>query len=236
MNVEPFQLPQTGSPTNTISSGRNGTLTGTPRNDLLDGHGQYHVMVGQAGDDTYAVYLSTDTVTEKAGAGVDAVWSFAPSYTLAANVENGVLKGTASQTLTGNGLNNDLRSNDAGSVLAGGGGNDILHAGRGPDTLTGGAAADVFEFSKIPTAAGHVTDFTPGSDVLDLRGIFAVAGYHGTNPLADGYLAFQTDAAGNTRVLFDADGAAGPGAAVVVTTLDHVAATALRPGVDWVFA
>jgi hypothetical protein len=37
-------------------------------------------------------------------------------------------------------------------------------------------------------------------------------------------------------VLVDADGQSGPGAAALVTTLDHVAATALRPGVDWVFA
>jgi hypothetical protein len=37
-------------------------------------------------------------------------------------------------------------------------------------------------------------------------------------------------------VLFDADGSAGPGAAVLVTTLDHVAAGGLKPGVDWVFA
>jgi Ca2+-binding RTX toxin-like protein len=234
--VEPFQLPLSGAPVNTISSSRNGTLSGTQKNDLLDGHGQYHAMTGQGGDDTYVVYATSDTVTEKAGAGVDTVWSYAPSYTLAANVENGVLKGATSQSLTGNGLDNDLRANDAGSILNGDAGSDILHASKGADTLTGGAGGDVFEFSKIPTAAGHVTDFTPGSDVLDLRGLFAAAGYHGTNPLADGCLAFQDDGSGNTRVLFDADGTSGPGAPVLVTTLYHVAATALRPGVDWVFA
>jgi Ca2+-binding RTX toxin-like protein len=229
-------LPLSGAPTNTISSSRNGTLTGTPRNDLLDGHGQYHLMAGQGGDDTYAVYLATDSVTEKSAAGVDTVWSYAPSYSLAANVENGALKGTASQSLTGNGLNNDLGSNDAGSVLNGGAGNDILHAGRGADTLTGGVGTDVFEFSKMPTAPGHVTDFTAGSDVLDLRGLFAAAGYGGGNPLADGYLVLRDDGAGNTQVLFDADGAAGPGTTVLVTTLDHLSASSLRPGVDWVFA
>jgi Ca2+-binding RTX toxin-like protein len=234
--VEPFQLPLSGAPTNTVSSSRTGTLTGTSQNDLLDGHGKWHAMTGQAGDDTYVVYLSADKVTEKAAAGVDTVWSYAPSYTLAANVENGVLKDVVAQTLTGNGLNNDLRANDAGAVLSGGLGNDILHAGRGADTLTGGAGADVFEFSAAPTAGGHVTDFAPGADVLDLRGLFAAAGYQGANPLADGHLALQTDSAGNTKVLFDADGAAGPGAAVVVTTLDQVAASALKPGVDWVFA
>jgi Ca2+-binding RTX toxin-like protein len=234
--VEPFSLPLSGAPVTTVSTSRSSGLTGTAGNDLLDGHGQFHTMTGLGGDDTYAVYLSTDKVTEKAGAGTDTIWSYARTDLLPSNVENGVLKGSTSQTLYGNSLNNDLRSNDAGSVLSGGGGNDILHAGRGADTLSGGVGADVFEFSNLPTTAGHVTDFTPGTDVLDLRGLFTAAGYHGSNPLADGSLAFTNDGAGNVKVWFDADGAAGPGAAALVTTLDHVTAANLKPGVDWVFA
>ena len=72
--------------------------------------------------------------------------------------------------------------------------------------------------------------------MLDLRGLFAAAHYTGANPLAGGYLQFVDDGAGNTRVMFDADGAAGAGAGTLVTTLDHVAASALKAGVDWVFA
>jgi Ca2+-binding RTX toxin-like protein len=236
VNVDPTALPLSGAATGTISTGKNGTLTGTPRNDLLDGHGAYHVMSGAGGDDTFAVYLGSDVVTEKAGQGIDTVWSYAPSYTLASNVENGVIKAAGHDTLTGNALANDLRSNDGGSLLNGGAGADWLHAGAGADTLTGGAGADVFEYSKLPSAAGQVTDFTPGADVLDLRGLFAAAHYSGNNPLADGHIQVLDDGAGNTRVLFDADGSAGAGAAVLVTTLDHVAAATLKAGVDWVFA
>ena len=235
-NVDPASLPLSGSPVNTITSGRHGVLFGTSKNDLLDGHGAYHTMNGAGGDDTFAVYVSTDSVNEKSGQGIDTVWSFSSSYTLATNVENGVLKGTGPQSLIGNTLNNDLRSNDFGSTLSGGAGNDILHAGRGPDLLIGGTGNDVFEFSRLPTTAGHVADFTPGSDVLDLRGLFAAVGYTGVNPLADGHLLFQADGAGNTQVLFDADGSAGSGAPVLVTTLDHVTPAALTPGHDWVFA
>jgi Ca2+-binding RTX toxin-like protein len=236
VNHDPTGLPLSEAPTDTISSGRHGVLSGTGANDLLDGHGAYASMAGRTGDDTYVVYHASDVVTEKGGAGIDTVWSHAASYTLADNVENGVLAGATTQMLTGNGLANDLRANDTGSLLQGGAGDDVLHAGGGSDTLTGGAGSDVFDFSTAPATAGRVTDFAPGSDVLDLRGLFAGAGYHGSNPLADGHLALQDDGGGDTQVWFDADGSAGPGAAQLVTTLDHVVPSALSPGVDWIFA
>ncbi len=235
VNATPFTLPLSGAPTTTTTFVRVGVLQGGAGNDLLDGHGLYHSMAGGAGDDTYVVYATGDVVTEKAGAGVDTVRSYAPSYVLPANVENGVLSGMFSQGLTGNGSNNDLRSNNAGSSLNGGSGNDILHAGTGPDALTGGAGNDIFEFSKLPVSAGHVTDFTPGVDMLDLRGLFVAADYHGSDPIAEGFLAFQADGQGNTQVLFDPDGSGGPASPTLVTTLDHVVASSLKIGVDWVF-
>ena len=119
--------------------------------------------------------------------------------------------------------------------MNGGLGNDILHAGAGADTLTGGSGNDIFVFSQAPTSAGQVTDFLPGHDVLDLRPLFASIGYQGTNPLADGHIAFVSDGAGNTQVLFDKDGSAGPAAPVVITTLDHLSPTSLHAGTDWVF-
>ncbi|MDB5468114.1 MAG: exsH [Phenylobacterium sp.] len=128
-----------------------------------------------------------------------------------------------------------LVSTAYGEALTGGAGADTLSAGQGPDSLTGGAGADHFVFAKLPWSAGHVTDFTPGADVLDLRQLFADAGYTGSNPLADGYLSFQSDGAGGTRVMFDPDG---PGAATPwawqVTTLDHAAPSSLSSS-DWLF-
>ncbi|MCR5880718.1 type I secretion C-terminal target domain-containing protein [Phenylobacterium sp. J367] len=108
-----------------------------------------------------------------------------------------------------------------------------LTAWNGPDRLVGGAGADHFVFDKLPWNAGHVADFQLGQDVLDLRPLFAAAGYQGTDPLADGYLTFESDGNGGTRVLFDPDG---PGAAnpwpFQITTLDGVAPSSLS-GSDW---
>lgn len=121
-------------------------------------------------------------------------------------------------------------------ALLGGAGADTLTAGRGPDALTGSAGDDRFVFEALPWNAGHVRDFGDGDDVLDLRPLFADAGYVGSNPVADGYLRFEADGAGGTRVMFDPDGAetANPWA-FHVTTLDGVAPTSLTSA-DWLAA
>jgi Ca2+-binding RTX toxin-like protein len=232
-----FTLPTSAAPTNSIIGGSRGeTLQGTSGADLLDGRRGADTLAGGAGDDTYVVGQPGDVVQENAGGGVDTVQSSVSSYALSANVENLKLTSTtAAQIGTGNELSYILTANDLGSTLNGAGGNDILIAGRGPDTLTGGIGKDLFQFDKVPGGAGHVTDFAIGQDVLDLRGLFVGAGYHGSNPLADGYISLQSDGAGGTSVWFDADGWAGSATAQRVTTLDHVAPNALQMQTDWVF-
>lgn len=120
-----------------------------------------------------------------------------------------------------------------GATLTGGSGADTLNASQGADWLTGGGGADSFVFKAPPWSAGHVTDFTPGVDVLDLRALFAASRYSGSNPVAEGYLSFAADGAGGTRVMFDSDG---PGGAnpwpITITTLDRVLPGALHP-TDW---
>jgi Ca2+-binding RTX toxin-like protein len=117
----------------------------------------------------------------------------------------------------------------------GGAGADTLGAGQGPDQLTGGAGADRFLFDKQPWNAGHVTDFQHGVDVLDLRALFAAAGYRGVDPIADGYLRLEADGAGGTKVYFDEDGwASGHPWPTTMTTLDHVAPSTLTSS-DWLF-
>lgn len=126
-----------------------------------------------------------------------------------------------------------LVSTGYGQALVGGVGADTLAAGRGPDVLTGSAGEDRFVFTDLPWNAGHVGDFTAGEDVLDLRGLFAAAGVHTSNPIGHGYLRFEDDGAGGTRVMFDTDGhgAANPWA-FQITTLDGVAAASVQAG-DW---
>ncbi|HWU92633.1 MAG TPA: Ig-like domain-containing protein, partial [Sphingomicrobium sp.] len=72
---------------------------------------------------------------------------------------NGNLSGGAGDDRLDGGSGNDL--------LNGGTGNDRLVGGTGNDTLTGGSGSDVFVFDR---GFGHdvVTDFTPGTDHLEL--------------------------------------------------------------------
>ena len=134
----------------------------------------------------------------------------------------------------GGGAGQVITSSKYGDVLAGGSGADTLNAGQGPDTLTGAAGGDRFVFAKAPWNAGHVTDFAPGADVIDLRQMFAGTSYAGANPLADHWLEFRADGSGGTQVYVDLDGPAGSQWPTLVTTLDHVSPAQISAQ-DWLF-
>jgi hypothetical protein len=88
--------------------------------------------------------------------------------------------------------------------LAGGTGDDIFYAGHNSVVVTGGGGADRFVFPHLPwNTSGHITDFVLGTDTLDLTALFAMAGYTGSDPVADGYIRLESDGADGTRVLFD---------------------------------
>jgi Ca2+-binding RTX toxin-like protein len=77
-------------------------------------------------------------------------------------------------TLTGTGNLNGT-GNSAGNVIIGNSGNNILTGGQGVDTLTGGGGADIFVFATGDSGATAgsrdlITDFTPGTDKIDLTG------------------------------------------------------------------
>ncbi len=108
-------------------------LIGNDGNDTLDGGEGADQLIGGAGNDTYLVDDSGDAMIENLNEGTDTVKS-SISYTLAANVENLTLTGTAAINGTGNSLNNTLTGNSVANVLAGGLGNDIYVAGDG-DTV-----------------------------------------------------------------------------------------------------
>ena len=161
-------------------------LTGTAKNDWINGRNGVDTMSGGNGDDTYVV-TNGDKIVEKAGGGIDTVLSWASSYTLQDNVEHLKLEGTASSTgigndlgniLTGNGGNNLLDGKGGTDILNGGAGNDTLIGGAGRDVLTGGAGNDRFVFTNLsdskPTRDGMdlIKDFGKG-DVIDLSGIDA---------------------------------------------------------------
>ena len=105
------------------------TITGGTGNDALDGGVGADVLVGGAGDDTYFigepafVGIAFDWVSEKPGEGIDTVNTWG-HYTLAANLENLVLLGSADLQGCGNDIANTLTGNSGINLLDGGVGAD----------------------------------------------------------------------------------------------------------------
>lgn len=223
----------TGNALDNVLTGNSGanTLAGYDGNDILDGGSGADKMYGGTGNDTYVVNISTDTVTENAGEGIDTVQS-SITYTLGSNVENLTLTGTSAINGTGNTLDNVLRGNSGANTLSGGSGVDTLNGGLGNDTLTGGAGNDVFVFDSALNASTNkdtLSDFTVGQDNIQLsQAIFTALSATGT--LAAEYFRSSTTGAAadgndyflyNTTtgaLLYDADGN-GQGTAVQFATL-----------------
>ena len=120
--------------------GGDDTLYGYDGNDTLNGGTGNDTMLGGAGNDIYAVDSAGDTIVEAMGAGTDRI-NASVSYTLAANLENLYLYGTAT-TGTGNALNNGIYGNGNANTLNGLGGDDTLYGYDGNDTLNGGTGSD----------------------------------------------------------------------------------------------
>ena len=205
-------------------------IVGSSGADTIDGKAGADTMSGGLGNDTYVVDNAKDMIVEARSGGVDTVVTKLASYTLGSFVENVRLTGTSSQIANGNELDNVMTDNGFKSTLIGGLGNDTLVANGGADVMTGGAGRDVFDFNKIPTGVTTITDFTKGQDSINLHDL--LGNYHGSNPVADGWVKFQADA-GGTTVFVDADGA-GAGGFVAIAKLTGFTGT-LTAGSDWIF-
>jgi Ca2+-binding RTX toxin-like protein len=146
-------------------------LVGGDGNDILHGDshfGDYDLMDGGAGDDSYYVDTPADLTFEAAGGGTDTVYAFiqGAGYYLYANVENLVLQGNTPFGV-GNGLDNHLTGNALGNYLLGGAGNDVLNGKGGNDVLFGESGADTFVFEH-GTGGDVIGDFAAGTDKIDL--------------------------------------------------------------------
>lgn len=118
-------------------------LYGLAGSDKLNGRAGADAMYGGTGNDTYVVDNAGDQVFEDAGEGIDGVLSTV-SVTLAANVENLTLSGSAAIDGVGNALANKITGNAAANVLSGADGKDRIDGRAGADTMRGGAGDDTY--------------------------------------------------------------------------------------------
>ncbi|ESQ73469.1 hypothetical protein [Asticcacaulis sp. AC402] len=139
-------------------------LFGGKGNDRLDGGVGNDSLYGGKNDDLYIVDSVFDWVVEFAGEGSDTVQA-GLSWTLAAEVENLTLTGSAPVNATGNGL---------GNALTGNAGNNALDGLAGADTLSGGGGNDTY---LVDQAGDHVVEASgQGSDLI-LAGVsYSLAG------------------------------------------------------------
>jgi Ca2+-binding RTX toxin-like protein len=177
-----------GSGNNTLHGGAgNDLLFGGPGNDLLD---------GGTGNDTASYAHATAGVTvdlslpgaqNTLGAGTD---------TLTA-IEN-LVGSNYNDTLTGDNNANIITGGLGDDVLNGGGGDDFLIGGLGNNTLTGGSGSDTFQWLQGNGGHDVVTDFTPGTDKLDLSQL--LQGENATPASLDDYLHFTVTGSGASLV------------------------------------
>src|SRR5262245_17720885 len=99
------------------------TITGDAKANQLAMNARNMTAVGGDGDDTYIVYDSSNKIVENAGGGIDTVITWGNTITLAANVENLTLMGSANARATGNAGNNLIIANDGNDTIITGGGN-----------------------------------------------------------------------------------------------------------------
>lgn len=164
-NVENLTLTGTGA-INATGNELDNVLTGNTGNNTLNGGIGSDTMSGDAGNDTYVVDAAGDVAIEGEGAGTDTVQS-AVTFTLAANVENLTLTGSAAVDGTGNGLDNMLTGNSGINTLTGGAGNDTLNGGSGNDTMLGGSGDDTYVVAQsgdvVTELDGEGTDLVQSS-------------------------------------------------------------------------
>ena len=179
LNVENLTLNGTAAIRGTGNAGNNSLIGNALRNTLIGGAGDDVLnggtgadrLEGGTGDDTFYIDNAGDVVVENLGEGVDIVYA-SINYTLADNVENLILSGTAALQGSGNALANSITGNALANTLNGGAGNDVLLGLGGADRLDGGLGADRMEGGAgndtyVVDDAGDVVIELAGQGTLD---------------------------------------------------------------------
>ena len=169
----------TGNALGNLITGNDGNnlLDGGDGNDTIKGGAGADGMTGGKGNDKFFVDNALDVVTEASvsGSGLDTVYSTLADYTLAANVENLVIRGSSNSNGTGNALANVMTGNSGANTLNGDLGNDTIDGKKGNDTMVGGDGNDKFYVDRIGDVVTEVANvYTPklvnGLTVPDIYG------------------------------------------------------------------
>ncbi|MFZ4859517.1 MAG: beta strand repeat-containing protein, partial [Desulfuromonadaceae bacterium] len=181
---------------------------------------------GTAGNDTI---IGVENVT---GSALYANFLYGNSVanTLTGGSGNDTMVGNGGDDLLNGGAGNDILNGGSGSdQIIGGDGADTINGGTGSDILTGGAGNDIFIFSSAlnPADVDTLSDFVSGQDVISL----STAIFTGLGSAESAVDLNATDKLiydSTTGALsYDADGAAGSGAAVefaiIGTSANHPA-------------
>ncbi|MGZ9666995.1 retention module-containing protein [Pseudomonas sp. GNP014] len=173
-----------GSGNNELHGGAgNDLLYSGPGNDLLD---------GGTGIDTVSYAHATAGVTVNLGL-LGAQNTLGAGTDTLTGIEN-LVGSNFNDTLTGDNNNNVINGGLGNDILNGGGGDDLLIGGLGNNTLTGGPGADTFQYLKGNSGHDTITDFTPGTDKLDLSQL--LQGENGSTASLDDYLHFTVTGSG----------------------------------------
>lgn len=179
-------------------------LVGGNNNDILKGLGSNNMLRGKGGQAQF-----------KGASGNDKLFGDAGHDRLMGDAGNDrVDGGTENDQLTG--------GEDTDTLLAGSG-NDVLIGGTGSDLLTGGTHQDLFRFDSLSERGDRITDFNTAEDLLDLRVLFAGAGFGGSTPYSrfDQYIDL-VQVGGSTEVRVDEDGSGVSTNFVTLVTLENV--------------
>src|SRR6185437_16412132 len=131
------------------------------------------------------------------------------------------------QTLTANGT--------LGQILTATTPNDTFIAGQNSVVMTEDGGANTFVYTALPYNAGHITNFNPASDTINVAGLLHTESYAGSNPFGDGTLSLSSDGNGGTNLYYNPPGAGANGIwPIKVVDIDHVAPTAINTTTDFI--
>jgi len=173
-NVEALVLTGSAAINATGNAGYN-YLVGNSADNIFDAKAGADFMVGGAGNDSYNVDTSGDTIIEYANEGWDTAWS-SSHYTLGVNVEALLFYGSANLNGYGNADYNYLVGNSGNNLLDGQGGNDLIDGGEGADTLVGSLGADNYILTEI-TAVTDTLRIATGDSLVTVGGYDFATGF-----------------------------------------------------------